>query len=152
MLNLVAGVLAKDPSIKEVKKGDETLLVSNNAIYIKTQEGRADIPVNISGWGDVAKEMQNFKKGSSIHFIGSPNDSQYKNEAMQKPITTLGFTVLKIDHSKELMKEVDQLLSKYLEEGKEKKAEGPSKGQEKKAMSSGKKKTPESEMMPGAAV
>lgn len=127
MLNVIAGVLAKDSTIKIVKKGNDDLHVSNNTIYIKTGEGRKDIPVNISAWGDTAKELQNYKQGDSLHFIGSPNDSQYKNESMDKPITTLGYTVLKIDHDKKLLKEMDTILSNYLEDGKEKKSPDSSK-------------------------
>ena len=133
MLNVIAGVVAKDSSIKEVKKGGEKLQVSNNTIYIKTGEGRNDIPVNISAWGETAVEMQKYNKGDSIHFIGAPNDSQYKNDAMDKPITTLGYTVLKIDHDKKLLKEMDTILSKYLEDGKEKKEENLEKGKGKKS-------------------
>jgi single-stranded DNA-binding protein len=153
MLNVIAGILAKDPSIKDVKKGNENLQVSNNTIYIKTAEGRSDIPVNISAWGENAVELQKYKKGDSLHFVGAPNDSSYKNESMEKPITTLGYTVLKIDHNKTLLKEMDTLLSKYLEDGKEKKKEEQEKGREvggkSKDKSSGKKKTADPEMAPG---
>ncbi|WP_324824310.1 hypothetical protein [Sinanaerobacter sp. ZZT-01] len=117
MLNVIAGVLGREPEIRTVELANGKTNVASTTIYIHTAKNRPSIPVNIHAWGDNAKELMKYGKGESIHFIGQPTANQYKNASMEKPIQTMGFSIQKIDHKKVFMKNVDDLFKRYIRMG-----------------------------------
>jgi len=122
MLNLIAGVLGRDPEMRTVELESGKTNVANTTIYVHTSKARSGIPVNIHAWGENAKELMKYRKGESVHFIGQPTVNQYKNASMDKPINTMGFSIQKIDHEKVIMKEVDNVFRQYIAAAKQREA------------------------------
>lgn len=111
MLNIIAGTIEKKPSLREVNVLGKPKLISNNYLSIES-EGGNHISVPIVAWDGVAEEFLQYDKGDKIHFLGVPNDSIINCEGTF--VTTLGFTILKIDHNMKITLELNDRILKLI--------------------------------------
>lgn len=121
MLSVVCGRLARDPEIRKVTakgkngKEDRELLVSNNTVFIwNGRKTGQDVPVDITAWEEMCGELAKYKKGDLIQFVGEVSDTVYTPKNMEKGIVQLGYTILKFDHGKTIIKQSNRLLRAYI--------------------------------------
>lgn len=118
MLHPIAGRLGKDPEVKLVNTKNGETQVSNNTLYLWTNqgEGTKDVPLNITAWGDEAKTLEKYKKGDIIHFVGKPTAITYKPEGLDQELTVLGYEIKKIDENKLILTASNRLLEDFVKD------------------------------------
>lgn len=128
MLNVLAGRLGNNIELNQNKDGSYYCYAS---VYVwpgKKGKGenavdRDSIPVKVYAKGEQAQDLAKYEKGDTLQFVGKAIDVKQKPKGAEQEITVMGYEIKKIDHSKTILTKYNNILSEYVYDGKEKKAE-----------------------------
>lgn len=125
MLNVLAGRLSEDLEVNKSKTGKD---VCSTGIYVwpgnkgigKNAEARDAVLVRVEAWGENAHELAKYGKGETIQFVGRAIDVKYKPKGLERELTVMGYDIKKIDHSKTILSEFNEILNDYVNKDKQK--------------------------------
>ena len=108
----VRGKLLNKPELREVKDSDGNPLNVCDAVlrYWNGRKGVSDALVNITAFGEQAKELAALDKDTPIQFVGRLDSKPYINERMEHPHMELCFNVVSLDPERKLCREADKFL------------------------------------------
>jgi len=112
LIHPLSGKLGANPQIKTVNTKEGDRVFCNMTIYVRTQNSKKDIPVQITARDEIARELAKYNKGDYIEFTGEAASVTYKPNTHYKEITVLGYNIIHIDHDKVLLGEYN----KYIKE------------------------------------
>ncbi len=125
MKTVVKVRLGEEPEIKKHNVHGEMLEVVNLTGYVYDPNAKENergqklgIPVAIVAWKENAQRLATKKKGDYFTFVGQARRISYTpggRSSGNKPVAVMGFTVVFIDETNTLDKQLTSLLKMYMD-------------------------------------